>query len=159
MRPGILGTLTTLHWPLSNTLTLRENLTAVKERKKGRRWARTGMGWLLLCSCPDWTSSERWKYLTLHQLRQWSVCLQCGRPGFHPWVRKVSWRRKWQPTPVFSHGKSHGQRSLVGYSPWDREESDATERLHFLSFYTKFNLKFLSSTEEASKLLLWDSMI
>ena len=42
---------------------------------------------------------------------------QCRRPGFHPWVRKIPWRRKWQPTPVFLPGKSHGQRSLVGYSP------------------------------------------
>ena len=40
------------------------------------------------------------------------------------------WRRKWQPTPVFLPGESHGQRSLVGYSPWDRKESDMTERLH-----------------------------
>ena len=35
-----------------------------------------------------------------------------------PWVRKIPWRRKWQPTPVFLPGESHGQRSLVGYSPW-----------------------------------------
>ena len=47
-----------------------------------------------------------------------SVCLQCGRPEFDPWVRKILWRTKWQPTPVLLHGKSHGQRSLVGYSPW-----------------------------------------
>ena len=40
-------------------------------------------------------------------------------------------RRKWQPTPVFMPGKSHGQRSLVGYSPWGRKESDTIERLHF----------------------------
>ena len=39
------------------------------------------------------------------------------------------WRRKWQPTPVFMPGKSHGTRSLVGYSPWGRKESDMTERL------------------------------
>ena len=39
------------------------------------------------------------------------------------------WRRKWQPTPVFLPGESHGQRSLVGYSPWGRKESDTTERL------------------------------
>ena len=38
--------------------------------------------------------------------------------GFDPWVRKIPWRRKWQPTPVFLPGKSHGQRNLVGYSPW-----------------------------------------
>ena len=52
-----------------------------------------------------------------------------GDPGFNPWVGKISWRRKWQPTPVFLSGKSHGRRSLVGYSPWGRKESD-TEWLH-----------------------------
>ena len=40
------------------------------------------------------------------------------RPGFDPWVGKIPWRRKWQPIPIFLPGKSHGQRSLVGYSPW-----------------------------------------
>ena len=43
------------------------------------------------------------------------------------------WRRKWQPTPVFLPGESHGQRSLAGYSSWGRKESDMTERLHFTS--------------------------
>ena len=57
--------------------------------------------------------------------------LQCGRSGFNPWVRKIPWRRKWQPAPVFLPGESHGQRSLVGYSPRGRKESDTTERLHF----------------------------
>ena len=41
------------------------------------------------------------------------------------------WRRQWQPTPVLLPGKSHGQRSLVGCSPWGLQESDTTERLHF----------------------------
>ena len=50
-----------------------------------------------------------------------------------PWVRKIRWRRKWQPTLVLLPGKSHGQRSLVGYSPWGRKESDTTERLHLTS--------------------------
>ena len=40
------------------------------------------------------------------------------------------WRRKWHPTPVLLPGKSHGRGSLVGCSPWGREESDTTERLH-----------------------------
>ena len=40
------------------------------------------------------------------------------RLGFNPWIRKIPWRRKWQPTPVFLPGKPHEQRSLVGYSPW-----------------------------------------
>ena len=60
-----------------------------------------------------------------------SVCLQCGRPGFDPWVGKIPWRRKWQPTPVFLPGESHGWRNLVGYSPRGRRESDTTEWLHF----------------------------
>ena len=41
------------------------------------------------------------------------------------------WRRQWHPTPVLLPGKSHGRRSLVGCSPWGRQESDTTERLHF----------------------------
>ena len=57
--------------------------------------------------------------------------LICGRPGFDPWVGKLPWRRKWQPTPVFLPGESHGQRSLMGYSPRGRKESDTTELLHF----------------------------
>ena len=58
-------------------------------------------------------------------------CLQCGRPRFDPWVGKISWRRKRQPTPVLLPGKFHGLRSLVGYSPWGPKESDRTQRLHF----------------------------
>ena len=67
------------------------------------------------------------------------TCLQCGRPGFSPWVEMIPWRRKWQPTPLLLPGKSHGWRSLVGYSPWDRKESDTTEQLHFTSL--NFQLK------------------
>ena len=46
--------------------------------------------------------------------REW-ICPQWGRPGLYPWVGKISWRRAWQPTPVFLPGESHRQRSLVGY--------------------------------------------
>ena len=49
------------------------------------------------------------------------------RHGFSPWVRKIPWRRAWQTTPVFLPGESHGQWSLVGYSPWGHRESDMTE--------------------------------
>ena len=55
--------------------------------------------------------------------------LQCGRPGFHPWVGKIPWRRSWQPTLVFLPEESHGQRSLVGCRPWGLKESDTTEQL------------------------------
>ena len=50
---------------------------------------------------------------------------------FDPWIGKIPWSRKWQPTPVLLPGVSHGQRSLVGYSPWGHKESDTTERLSF----------------------------
>ena len=52
---------------------------------------------------------------------------RCKRSGFDPWVGKIPWRRRWQPTPVFLPGESHGQRSLEGYSPWGCKESDTTE--------------------------------
>ena len=51
------------------------------------------------------------------------------RHRFTPWVRKVPWRRAWQPTPVFLPGDSHGQRSLEGCSPWGRRELGTMERL------------------------------
>ena len=51
------------------------------------------------------------------------------RLGFDPWVGKIPWRRGWQPTPGFLPGESHGQRSLVGYSPWGHKEWDTTEQL------------------------------
>ena len=54
-------------------------------------------------------------------------CKRCKGCGSNLWVRKIPQRRKWQPTPVFLHGKSHGQRSLAGYSPWGCKKSDMTE--------------------------------
>ena len=45
-------------------------------------------------------------------------CKRYLRHGFNPWVRKISWSRQWQPTPVFLPGKFHGQRSLTGFGPW-----------------------------------------
>ena len=53
--------------------------------------------------------------------------------GFGPWVSKIPWRSKWQPTPVFLPREFHGQRSLTGYSPRGHKESDTTERLHTLT--------------------------
>ena len=63
-------------------------------------------------------------------------CRRCKRFRFNPWVRKILWRRKWQPTPVFLPGESHGQRSLVGYSPWGCKRIGhdlATEHVHMHS--------------------------
>ena len=67
--------------------------------------------------------------------------LEFGRSGFDPWVRKFPWGRKWQPAPPFLPAKSHGRRSLAGYSPWGHKESDTTERFCFLfSFSSVFSL-------------------
>jgi len=61
------------------------------------------------------------------------------RPGLNPWVGKIPWRRAWQPIPAFMPGEPHGQRSLVGYSPWGRKDLDMTEWLstaqHTISLY------------------------
>ena len=69
-----------------------------------------GSSWLR-----DWTCvSKVFPHSSISKI----VCLQCRRPGFDSWVRKIPWRRKWQPIPVFLLGESHGQRSLAGYSLW-----------------------------------------
>ena len=53
--------------------------------------------------------------------------LRVWETWFDPWVGKILWRRKWQPTPLLLPGKSHGQRSMVGYSPRGRKELDMTD--------------------------------
>ena len=80
--------------------------------------------------------SNLWKRITyrpLVGLLQWrsgkeSTC-NVGDVGSDPWVRKIHWRREWQPTPVFLPGESHGQGSLVGYSPWGCKELNTVEQL------------------------------
>ena len=86
----------------------------------------TGMSWkseLCLMSSLIWASQvARWK----------RIHLPMRRCGFHPWVRKIPWRRKWQLTPVILPGGSHGQRSLASYSPWGcRGVGHAWARMHF----------------------------
>ena len=66
-----------------------------------------------------------------------SACNARERPGFDPRVGKIPWRRKWQPIPALLPGKSHGRRTLVGYSQWGRKESDTTERPHFHFSFSK----------------------
>ena len=60
------------------------------------------------------------------------ICLQCGRPGFNPWVGKIPWRREWLPTPVFWPGEFHDL-----YSPWGHKQLDTTEQLS-LSLFSFF---------------------
>ena len=75
---------------------------------------------------------------------------QCRRPKrlrFDPWVRKIPWRMKWQPVPIFLPGESHVQRSLMGYSPWGHKRIGhdlAAEHTHtqFFTDYTYFTEDF-----------------
>ena len=79
---------------------------------------------------------------------------QSRRHGFDPWVGKIPWRSKWQPTPVFLPGKFHGQRSLRGYSPRGPKESDTTDQpsTHLSAFAA---VKFAQQTPQIRSLHLW----
>ena len=78
-----------------------------------------------------------------------------GRPRFHPWVRKVPWRRKWQPTPGFLPGESHRQRSLVSYSSWGCKELSRTRLSNYKRFCIGLHLPTsLSSSHTTSPLII-----
>ena len=76
--------------------------------------------YLLHIDC--WVKKQKIAYMKIEGLPWWlsgkEFTCNAGDTGLIPGVRKISWRRKWQPTLVFLLGKSHGQRSLVDYSPW-----------------------------------------
>ena len=78
----------------------------------------------------DWHPYKKEEIWTQIGFPQWlngkeSAC-PCRRCGFDPWIKKIPWRREQQSTPGFLPGEFHGQRSLVGYSPWGRKELDVT---------------------------------
>ena len=72
-------------------------------------------------------------------------------PEFHPWVRKIHWRREWLPTPVFLRGEFHGQRSLAGYIPWLCKESDTTEQLSLTHVNVLHYWSYRDSIRESQK--------
>ena len=72
-----------------------------------------------------------------------------------PWVGKIPWRRKWQPTPVLLPVKSHGRRSLVGYSPWGSKESETTEWPHVFSFTPALQVASLQLIHQGSLITNW----
>ena len=77
-------------------------------------------------------------------------CRRHKRRRFDPWVRKILWSKKWQPTSVFLPGKFHGQRSLVGYSPWGCNKLDMTEQLSTQAHMPFYGLlRWLSGKESA----------
>ena len=74
----------------------------------------------------------KWPSLVLQIFR---ICLQCRGPRFDPWVRKILWRRAWQPTPVFFSGEFHEQRSLACYRLRGRRKLNMTEKLPLCLFF------------------------
>ena len=99
-------------------------------------------------------------------------CRRRKRLKFDPWLGKIPWRKAWQPIPVFLPGESHGQRSLVGYSPQGHKESDTTtETMHthiwigcslrsscvfvYLPFTSTWYLKTKESLNETVTMLVW----
>ena len=79
-----------------------------------------------------------------------SAC-NVGDLGSIPGLGRFPWRRKWQPTPVFLPGESHGWRTMVGYSPRGHKESDTTERLHFTFTFTTETYTILLSNHPPIK--------
>ena len=108
---------------------IQAHLTTVPPVSK----AEVGVPWFTRADMCKLLKSESrkqplWPWVTVFHLSQdrssQELRSNLGCPNKH-------WRRKWQPTPVFLPGKSHGRRNLVGYSPWGCKESDMTEWLHF----------------------------
>ena len=79
-------------------------------------------------------TSNKWTQIGFEIWSWWLSCKESACPfrriGFNRWVRKILWRRKRQPTPVFFPGKSHGERSLVGHSPGIAKKLDTAYRLN-----------------------------
>ena len=123
----------------------------------GRKWSFES--YCYFHKVPNWITSSYCcisvfrSCISCKHLRTDTVCFPCGpsgeeptcqcgrrrRRGLNPWVRKIPWRRKWQPTPVFLTGISHGQRSLVSYRSWDRKKSDVTQWLSTLQLFAVLN--------------------
>ena len=112
---------------------------SVKARKMMADLIKLSFFWTGVPSLQDLMPDLSWSWYnrdTVHLLA-WRLsgkepawqCRRCCRRGFDPWVGKISYRMKWQSTPVFLPGESHGQRSLVGFHPWGCRESDVTECL------------------------------
>ena len=75
------------------------------------------------------------------------IHLQCRRCKFELQVGKIPWKRAWQPTPVFLPGEFHGQRSLVGYSPWACKELDTIDWLNIFTFSTTWAYRALKYSQ------------
>ena len=103
---------------------------------EGNKFVSFVKGYISLIRLPRWRSGKQ------------SAC-QCRRRKRHrfdPWVGKIPWSSKWQPTPVILPGEFHGERSLVDYSPWGCKELDTTEHTHTFPLTSRRNFWHYSRT-------------
>ena len=101
-----------------------------RARRKALWIERTSEGWAQQGGPDGWSGVTNGGRGRREGLLKWlsgkeSAC-QYRRRRFGPWVGKIPWERKWQPTPVFLPGESHGLRRLAGDSPWGHKESGTT---------------------------------
>ena len=105
--------------------------------------SRTNKHVLLVRFSTDYLSRYQSWFPRWHRSKESAYqCLRCKRQGFDPWVGKIPRRRKWQPTPVFLPGKSHGQKSLGGYSPRGLKELGRTVHTTHTASFWLFPLNF-----------------
>ena len=111
--------LSRLSWPQASQKLQRAIKEELKRRNRIRRVSPIQELWQFGCvvGFPSGAGGKR----------TWLPVQEMKRCGFSPWVRKIPRRRARQPTPVFLPGESHGQRSLMGYSPWSHKESGTAE--------------------------------
>ena len=90
--------------------------------------------------------------LCVHSVQWLRIFLKYRKLRLDLWVGKIPWGRAWLPTPVFLPGKSHGERSLVGYSPWGHTESGTAKqlRIHNVKHTTKYCTHMLLSSLQQS---------
>ena len=113
-------------------------------------------GWTLAQALPSWLSFNSY-WPSVWGLSSWlsgkeSVC-QCRRRRFNPCVRKIPWRRKWQPIPLSLPEKSHGQRNLAGYSIWHQELDKESDMTYWLSTHTCTQASICLSTKSRWQLI------
>ena len=116
---------------------LTDNVCCIATRFCSLKTAQNSFSWLAKAwLTPPRLRNQIYRDYYQHRLPMWHSgkesacqCRRLRRHGFDPWIKKIPWRRKWQPIPVFLPGKFHGQ-SLAGYSPQGHKASDTTEHQH-----------------------------
>ena len=125
------------------------NLDVLGDTALGKIPQQVSSPYLLWIINPSFSPSLAWLCLGLMPTKRWTqfsgdsgkepTCQsrRQRKRKFNPWVRKIPWRRKWQPTPIFLPEEFHGQRSLTVYCRWGHIEWDMTEQPTLTALYRK----------------------